>query len=271
MTDDPPRILRLKIEIPSIKRVMDVGVLRASSFYRLGLDQLDSRDGGNFELSSSVGYRFWPDEIDNAKREEVKEEYRHWLVGSCLRELESFFSLFLDRIWVGVQSGEMHGSKIDGTLEYDQKFARNTNTADKQKRVSEKTGCPDYKSELSSLSLARNALTHYAGIVRSPYDCNNDERTSLIVQWKAFEMLASRGGEERVVERAPFDTWLLPGEGEIEIGLRYIERSLSVNAGEKIEFSGENLAEICMFYKLIADENLKFLTKFLKNCGLDEE
>jgi hypothetical protein len=123
-----------------------------------------------------------------------------------LRELDLFYGLFLDRLWFAVEIGELHGSVVPIDCTFDQKFSRKTNIASKQKGVATKLNTADHFDELYSLSLARNALAHHAGTVRSATDCNSIDRDSLTVKWRAFDVLVSRDGQEQVVHQAPFDT-----------------------------------------------------------------
>ncbi len=251
-----------------MREVVNLAIRRASAFVRFGLDKLDERDGGDFNLTASLVYKFWPDEIASEPRDAAREEYRAWLIGSCLRELDLFYGVFLERIWFAIEVGELHGSSVRADHTFDPKFARKTNTAAKQRAVSVKLGIADHFSELNSLSLARNALAHHAGVVRSPFDCNNDARDALVIQWLAFDMLASRDGEERVIDHTPFDTHTLPGDGTIQIALRFTPRQLVVPAGHQIKLSHSQIAELCMFYRILCDEAIDGYRTFLAEKGI---
>ena len=138
----------------------------------------------------------------------------------------------------------------------------------KQREVADKLKNADHFGELNSLSLARNALTHNAGVVRSPFDCNNDARDALIIQWLAFDMLVTRNGEERVVDHAPFDTHTLPGDGPVQIGLRFTPRELVVPAGHQIKLTHPQVAELCMFYRILCDKAIDAYRAFLSEKGI---
>lgn len=196
------------------------------------------------------------------------QAFRSWILGSCLRELDLFYGLFLDRIWYAIEVAEKHGTKVRSDYVFDTKFSRNPNVAAKQKSVSRKLKMDDYFEQLNSLSLARNALGHNAGFVRSPYDCNNENRNALEIKWLAFDMLAGRNGEEIVVESMPFDPNLLPGEGETEISIRFTARILQVLAGSRIELTHAQLAELCHFYKVVCDKTINGLLAFFEAKGV---
>lgn len=268
MRAEEPKIGSINIDIDAMQEMVNLAIRRASAFIRFGLDDLDARDGGDFNLTASIVYQFWPEEITSEFRNAAREEYRAWLVGSCLRELDLFYGLFLDKLWFAIEAGELHGSLIRSDHTFDPKFARKTNVAAKQCQVAVKLGISDHFAELNSLSLARNALTHHAGVVRSPFDCNNVARDTLIIQWLAFDMLASRDGEERVVDHAPFDTHALSGDGPAQISLRFTPRELVVPAGNQIKLIHSQFAELCMFYKILCDEAIDGYRSFLKEKGI---
>lgn len=258
----------ININIDEMRELVGVGIRRTSAFVRFGLDKLEEWDGADFNLSASLYYQFWPHEIAEDDRNAAREEYRSWLVGSCLRELDLFYGLFLDRVWFAIEAGELHKKSVLSDYMFDSKFSRITNVANKQRQVAEKLGTADQYEELNSLSLARNALAHHAGLVRSPVDCNNASRDVLEVKWLGFDMLAMRGGEERVVAQAPLDTKELPGEGEIRIAVRFTPRQLIIPAGAKIAFTRSQLAELCMFYKILGDKTIDGLMAFYRTKGL---
>jgi len=268
MTDERPATGTIKLNFDDLPEAVNLAIRRVSAFIRFGLDKLDKRDGGDFNLTASVNYSFWPKGITEEIRNAAREEYRAWLVGSCLRELDLFYGLFLDKLWYAIEVAELHGTTVSSSHMFDKKFSRKTNIARKQQEVASKLGIPDHFDELNSLSLARNALTHHAGIVRSPADCNNDARDDLTIKWLAFDMLAIRNGEERVVDCAPFDTHTLPGEGPVDIALRFTLRELVVLAGQQIKLTNPQIAELCMFYKILCDKTLSGYQKMLKEKGI---
>ena len=268
MSSREAELANLKVDLDAMRELVDRGIRRASAFIRFGLDDIDQRDGGDFSLTASLVYSFWPEEISEEFRISAREEYRAWLIGSCLRELDQFYGLFLDQLWLGIEIGELHGSSVRSDHTFDVKFARKTNVAAKQCEVANKLGISDHLDELKSLSLARNALTHNAGVVRSPFDCNNDARDYLAIQWLAFDMLAMRDGEEKIVRQAPFDTHTLSGDGPIQIGLRFTPRKVVIPAGHQIRLSHPQIAELCMFYKILSEKTMDAYQSFLKDKGV---
>jgi hypothetical protein len=204
VSTEEPKTSNITIDIDAMREVVNRAIRRASAFVRFGLDDLDERDGGDFNLTASIVYNFWPEEISSEFRDAAREEYRAWLVGSCLRELDLFYGLFLDKLWFAIEVGDLHGTSVRSDYMFDPKFARKTNVAAKQCEVAVKLGISDHFSELNSLSLARNALTHHAGVVRSPFDCNNDTRDKRVILPQPTYLEASR------IQLASATCWLGP-------------------------------------------------------------
>ena len=268
MSGEEPEIGNVTVDIDAMRELVNLAIRRVSAFVRFGLDDLNARDGGDFNLHASLAYSFWPETVSLESRNAAREEFRAWLIGSCLRELDLFYGIFLDNLWFAIEVGEAHGSKIPADHMFDQKFSRRTNVAAKQCEVADKLRITSHFSELNSLSLARNALAHHAGIVRQPFDCNNQTRDALVIRWVAFDMLVSRDGDERVVDRAPFDTHSLPGKGPVHISLRFTQRELIVPAGKPIKLTHSQIAELCMFYKILCDNAIKGYCCFLEGKGI---
>ena len=258
----------IEINLDGMREVINLATRRVSAFVRFGLDELEERDGGDFNLSASLIYSFWPAEIANEHRKAARDEFRSWLIGSCLRELDLFYGLFLDKVWFALEVSELHGTRVRSDHRFDAKFARDTNISKKQEKVANKLGLTTHLEELNSLSLARNALAHNAGVVRAPVDCNDPERKALILKWLAFDMIVNRSGHEQVVEKTPFDTHALPGEGDIQVSVRFTSRALVFESGKQIKLSNPEIAELCMFYKIISDKIVDTLSSLLIAKGI---
>jgi hypothetical protein len=260
----------IRIEPVALLRLIDAAARRVSAFLRLGLDDLDARGNGDFHLSAIVNYQFWPAEITQNQRAEARDEYRAWLTGSCLRELDLFYGVFLDRTWHVIEVIGLHGSPIPAGHTFDEKFAGDPNVARKQERVAQRLGTADCFAELNSLSLARNALAHHAGVVR-PRDCNNAERSILEIAWRAMDLVASRNGIEVVVAGMPFDTHTLPGDGPTMFSMQFKPRTVCVPVGGRIALAHSHVAELCAFYRALACDVLEGLKKYCEARGIVPE
>jgi hypothetical protein len=265
--DNQPHTLNLDLD--RVSDMVGVAVRRASAFMRLGLDDLKERGNGDFNLKSELNFVFWPEKITDEDRANVRAEYEAWLTGGCLRELDQIYGLFLDQVWYAIEVIELHGSLVSVDHVFDQRFSKQTNVAKKQKLVSERLGTSDYYEELNSISLARNALTHNAGFVRSPMDCNAENRAELHVKWAAFDLMRSRGGTELpLFSDGPVEHGL-PGDGDVSVLAKPVQRSYVVAAGRMIQFTEAHLAELCAFYLQLRVIATSAVFEFAKSKGLE--
>ncbi len=258
----------INVNVDEIRNIVSVSIRRTSAFLRFGLDELNTRDGGNFNLAAGVNYQFWPEVITTDERNDARDAYRSWLVGCGLRELDQYYSIFLDKVWWAIEVGEKHGTALPAGFKFDAKFAELTNVAEKQKRVTKKLGSHNFSEELKSLSKARNCLAHNTGMVRSPNDCNNAALDTLEIKWLAFDMLAIRGGKERIIDKLPFDTNELPGEGDTKVAVRFGQRVLAFPAGTRVNLTLSQIAEFCVFYNNMAEKTIEGLLNFFLSKGL---
>jgi hypothetical protein len=270
MDENPiPIEAKIDIDLNRIIQIAQIGIKRAIVFFRIGLDDIDKRGLGDFKVGTAMSYNFIPDDINAEDRYSLREEFQYWLIGSCLKELDLFYGIFLDEVWRTIEMGERHRTLVRSDHVFGGSFHTKTNVSDKQKLVVEKLAIEDHHEALYSLSLARNSLTHNAGVVRAPRDCNNSSRDTLQIKWYGFETVASRGGIDRIFNGTVIDTNELPGEGETTILVRLVVRSIEVPSGCKIELSADHLAELCMFYTIISSKVLEGLTKFLSSAGIE--
>lgn len=265
MEDQPPITASISVNLADMFRIAQVGVWRASAFLKIGLHDLHADHHADFDLSGGVQYRFWPSPLPRETAEAAVDEYRHWLIGSCLKELDQFFSLFLDRAWWVIEAASLHNQRVASDHMFDQKFAGTTNVATKIERVAAAVGFIPELECFHSLSLARNALTHGAGRVRNR-DCN--EENGLLLTWVAAAMVIKDGDREIVWRDRPADTYQVEDPGGAAVLLRFDRQYARFGLGEKIELSHENLAEICWFYQQQASLVHNQILEHLRQLGI---
>lgn len=187
--------------------------------------------------------RFLPEPVPESLAKEAVKEFRSWLIGNALRELDLNFSLFLDRISWYVRLSKLHGKRVR-TTHIIKTIAGETNAAKKYDIVMGELGEPKTDSSmLRSLSNARNCLSHSGGIV-SPRHANADG--SLEIRWLGLQPRLN-DGEKRTdlppVIREPIH---VSRGGIIEIV--FTERAKRFVIGEKIDLTPYDLHEICLYY-----------------------
>lgn len=259
--------VEIKLDLDKLAAIMNIGVRRASAFLKLGTQIDDADVPADMSLAGGIAFSFWPKDLPESTRKEIADEFRAWLIGSCLRELDQYLGMFLDEAWRLIQLSELHGKRLPSSeqVEFDRKFVHETNTARKYGVLREKVGAEIADDCYASFSLVRNSLTHGIGRVRAR-DCNSEGQ--LDVMWISPEMVIQDGDVEYVCRAEVFDGYQVRSSEGATVGVRFVKRSKNFKLGQKIEFSPHELAEICFFYKQQADVVRAAIFEFLKSKGI---
>lgn len=216
------------------------------------------------DISLDVGmkYQFWPSPLPNESKESIRSEFVSWAIGSCFKELEAHYSLFLDDVWRTLELSTYHGKTLQAgdSISPDEKFSRDTNTSNKTKRILERMGLPPDVAELNSISRARNALTHGAGRVRKD---DAHDAGGLEISWKAVDLYLIDGDRKVLLSGDPFEPIKVENEAGGSVVMQMVQRKRRFEIGERVQLSSKDLAEICMFFNLQADAVLKGLGAYL--------
>lgn len=260
----------LKLDLAGALKFAHVGIRRAAAFLKLASLIERDRVPVDFSLGGAVEFALWPRPMPDQLRNQVYDEFTAWIVGACLREIESHFSIFLDRLWRVVELANLHGQTIHSStvIKFDRKFPNNTNSGQKADELAKLVGATIHSDALASLSLARNALTHGIGRVRER-DTNHENRV-LEVRWRALDFGILDGDEERLFREKPIDMYTVKSEEGAKLFVRMTDRSIRFLVGDQVKLSSHDLAEICRFYWDQAQMLHDGLVTFLKAKGLAE-
>jgi len=265
-----PKKVELKLDLRGTLEIANVGVRRAAAFLKIGdqIQELELPD--DFAISGGVAYSFWPNPLPAETKETLRNEFQSWIIGSCLKELEQHFSLFLDRAWHEVGLADLHGSTKPSSfmIKPDEKFSGDTNSASKAEKFLAKTGIELDLECLQSLSKARNALAHGLGQVHERQV--NTDNNSLQVSWIGTDLVLIDGEKEIIYSDKPVDTYQVKSEDGAPLEMRRKKRTKEFVLGERIQFSQHELAEICMFYSQQAAKVHNELVGYLKTKGISE-
>lgn len=251
----PSEPLHLKINFDRIVALGEVGPRRASAFLKLGLSALKSPPE-NLNLEGGVTYQFLKHPLSPEDAAEIHSEYESWIVSSALKELDHYFSLFLDRVWSTIELIDLHGMTVPSSYQLDGKFEGDTNVARKVGRVASALGLRLEEEQFTSLSRARNCLSHAAGRVRTR-DLNKE--SCLEVSWLAPELVVFDGDDEIVYRAEPADMYQVKSEEGAQIALRFAIHRMSFPLGERVRLSPHNLAEVCSFYQITSSKVVEAL------------
>lgn len=247
-----------------------VGIRRTAAFLKLATLIERERVPADFTLGGAVAFALWPTPMPDDLRGQVYDEFSSWIVGACLREMESHFSIFLDNLWRVIELAGLHGKTIHSStiVKFDRKFPNNTNSGQKADEIAKLVGATIHSDALSSLSLARNALTH--GIGRARKRDTNRENGVLEIKWRALDFGILDGEEERLFRETPIDMYTVKSEQGAKLFVRMTDRSISFPVGKRVTLSNHDLAEICRFYWDQAQLLHDGVVAFLKTKGIVE-
>lgn len=240
---------RVEIDLGAIQGIAMTGVRRASAFLGFGLKLTRDAPPESVGFGDISRFNFLPDPLPTNVGAEIQSEFKVWLIANALRELDQYFSLFLDAVWDVLRMTSTQ-PLILGWDEspFDAKFRSVTNASRKAEKVCTELDCLVEAAALQSLSSARNALSHNLGVVRDR-DVNSDGQ--MLVQWLAPQIALIENGEFKPFEDLP-KPYAVTSEEGAQVVMKIILKSRSFAVGSRIELSEIDLSEICFFYYQVA-------------------
>ncbi|MDR6530951.1 hypothetical protein J2800_001690 [Caulobacter rhizosphaerae] len=256
--------MALNLDLKAALEIAAVGVRRAHAFMAIGLQATEGGPVKSARLPMTFSFQVLPDPLPDELAEKITEEYQAWLTGSGLRELDLYFSLFIDRLWWIADAAELAGQRVPWDHVIGGSFDKDTNVARKVSKVAERIGCQVSKvSYFDSLSRARNSLIHGSGQVRDRDALDG----ILLLRWMCPEVsMRQNGGEEIIRHDSPSMEVTDPNGAEII--MRFAEREKPFALGEKIKILPHELSEICFFYQHQASVLIRSLEVFLRDRGM---
>lgn len=259
-----PRQRQLSIDIGGMQERAHVGVRRAAAF--LGFSEHFLAQDTPASLSLGNGrVQLLPTPLPAELREEIRPNYRDWIIGNALRELDQFLSLAADEAWDIVEAVRVAVGQHPPAHEW-RRIDRVTNVSEKHRTVLESIQgfeAPHVEDNacLASLSAVRNCLSHNLGIV--------DERRAangvLVAMWLAVRIQLNAGGVVTVLDNdtLPLDA---PEGGTLEV--RVIVKEKVFPVGTHVTFTPDELMEICLFFNMVIDRFCLAIEAFAKAAGI---
>jgi hypothetical protein len=197
-----------------------------------------------------IGYQIGPTQSLHA----VKGEFKRWLVSACLRDVIEALNECLDRIAESCLifrfMTDPPSSKIEAEAQVSlaRKRFRKLGLPTKIEEIAsmaDSSVIPGSRNHVLTINHCRNCLVHRLGLV-SEEDTKGDD--SLVVSWLGFEVWVESPTEER-----PIGLPYFVGEDET-LSLRNSARKKVFNLGESIEFSTDELMQVCWTVFLFAQQ-----------------
>lgn len=264
---DPMHTRHIRFEPDELREIAYLGVRRASAFMSIGLQTTEEFIPNSLSVERHSMLRFMPETISEADAKVAVQEYRSWIIGNSLRELDLNFNIFLDRAYHLIQLSKLHGTRLKVELRLPN-VAGQTNVGEKYKAVMSEIGGsePNDASMLRSLSNARNCLAHNNGIVTERYAHTNG---NLEMMWI--------GIEGRIPDRDPpiifppvISDPIEVAKGE-RIEMAVVVRRKCFVIGSKVELTPHELQEICFLYIRLTDKVVDNFLKDLRARGIPSD
>lgn len=214
-------------------------------------------------IDSSFVYHFMPEPLPDDIAEQERRDFRTWIIGNALRELDQYFALFLDQCHQIIEIVPFHGRRPDiaGIEKRRRSFENDTNSSKKLQKLITRLAAPENMIPIfESLSATRNALSHNQGIVAQRH-C--PAARALTICWLGLGIMA--------------DGRLLPTHhsgiqfsATTTLSIEVSERTRSINVGKPIELDPHDLSEICLTYTVQSDRIGSSLANFVKSSGIPE-
>lgn len=258
----------LRFDLKSMRERACVGVRRAAAFLGLSERLMEKDMPRSLTLGGNVKLQFLPDPYPDDGLPVLRENWRAWIIGNALRELDQFLSLFLDEAYDVVQQSKI----MSGENSADHKWKRivgKTNAAEKHKLVLENAGqnMEDHIDEhgcLVSLSQVRNCLSHDLGVVTPKRTFNGE----LCVRWIAIRTMIQQGGRIFDMDAVELPFHLDPDgpHGIVFAKVELAERKFAI--GNQIRFTPDELLGICLFYQIVIDRVSQAVQNYAEDCGV---
>lgn len=252
------------IDTAGLQDIALKGVRRTIAFLGLGLKAVAGGPPTSVALESNFQFHWFPEPLPDDAAKEIAVEYEAWLVGAGLKELDLFFGLFLDEIWDWLRLTEFHGQQPTITIP-DASFRAKTKVSKKLEAVEAKLAITSpWSSYFDAYSLARNALSHNAGVVRAR---DTNEEGKLRLHWRGPDIVIKAPDKEVVLNQRKAQLPQVFEQGG-QVLLRMAEREAEFAVGAPIRLSKFDLSEICFSYQVVSQLVIKGFVEHLTAKGI---
>src|SRR6185437_15244540 len=103
--------VHIDLDLDKLQQVSLLGVRRAAAFIAVAFNSTENWCGA-LGLPSHSMWQFFPDTPPPELVSNIVTEFRSWVVGNALRELDAAFNEFIDRAWAGFEWCKLHGTAV---------------------------------------------------------------------------------------------------------------------------------------------------------------
>jgi hypothetical protein len=246
--------MSIGIDLAKVTQPALVAVQRAAAFLAMGFRVVNLPPPTELHVDQHSMITFFSSPVSSQLAHDVVSQFRIWLIGAALRELDAGYSLYLDGVFQAatiikerVASDNIMRRKIT------RKFVAETNVAKKLWQLRETFGLRvNSRSHMARVSMARNVLQHAAGIVRKR-ECVHQGNFELT--WIGFDTRMvgeSTGAVENIISDVLREPFMSRDPEGCWIEIAFVDRKRTFSEGDIVDLTPHDLHEICYMYQMQA-------------------
>lgn len=259
-------MVSIRIDLAQAVADARLGPDRAAAFVGTIMKLLDHGVPESISRPSPVSLQILPDPLPESLRQSIADELPAWAIANALKDLDQFYSIFLDNLWHAVQASRIELGEIPRAYPWESIDAI-TRTETKHRKVLKAArahvgALVEDTEYLASLSDGRNCLAHNLGII----DEKRAPDGTFVLKWLRLKILASQPGKPAIeLDHSSFP-WTAEEGAEISVEVVVTKKAFSV--GDRFTVSWAELNEICFLYKGMIDRAALAVEAFAREAGL---
>jgi hypothetical protein len=227
---------KLHINLDVLANIGQRGVRRATAFVAMGQKAWTDESIRSATVDTVFPIRLLPDPMPQELADEVRRNFRLWVIGNAITEIVQGLSLFADDCYETAMLVRYHGKPVpQDALTKVRRCRSDTNLHSKLGRIEEDSGIRlpllDYSD---GWTRARNTLAHNNGIVRER-DFSPDSQV-LTVKWRHFQLSIDGEKIDNIIGHTVEKGGML--------GFQFAPASKDFKLGDQISFSEQEILDV---------------------------
>ena len=258
--------LRMHVNFPALRSKLNHPLTLAYQRVAAGLASADRIEHSDLVLPDAMIRLGWA-EHDKPTIDQIRGDYRTWVLATGFRDAIEAVHLFLDRVrqaaaMIALGTRDVvQGDEVEKLLNRDQRKFHKEGLPKKVRLLAEKWGIEIPEKFIANARThndARNCLVHRAGRVE-PEDFN--EGDALVVRWRRIALMATGTEGERELQCPDY-----VGNEQVGVRLKAVERRFHL--GDRVSFSATEFSEIALTLTFISDAVVRHLEDHARDLGL---
>jgi hypothetical protein len=245
---------QLSIDLDALAENGRVGARRAAAFIAMGQKAWTDESIKSAAVETPFSIQLLPDPLPDELANEVRRNFRLWVIGSAISEIVQGLSHFADRLFEIAVLVPYSGKAVpQDALDHIRRCQADTNLHSKLQRTSGLGPTLTLLEHTDSWTRARNSLAHNHGIIRDR-DCSPNAGV-LKVSWRQVELSIDGHKIDNPVG--------LHVEKGDQLAISWVDGSKSFQLNDRISFSEQEIMNICLTAFAKVDNAVAELQKYI--------